>query len=118
VKSVNLDTNGSASQSYTADDLGTEMYPGAEGTKGGMKMNLAGVSMVTGAYLTSDTKEQVIAFYQDKMGSDASVTDTGSGAVITQQKDEKESVMVTISARPSQDDGKTKIVIVHTKKSN
>ena len=54
---------------------------------------------------------------KDKLGSGASVMDTPETTIITLGRGEKESVMVTVTQNPSQDDGKTKIAIVHTKKS-
>jgi hypothetical protein len=102
-------------QSYTASELGTDIYPGAQGTKGGMRMELPTGSMVTGVFVTTDSKDQVVAFYKSKFGGNVSVFDSADGAVLTLTKGDKESVMVTVSAKPSQNDGKTQIAIVHTK---
>ena len=101
-------------QTYTASELGTEIYPGAQPRRGGMKMDLPTGSMVTAIFLTSDSKEQVLDFYKTTMGSTASVIDTEDGAIITLAKSQQESVMVTITAKPSENDGKTQITIVHT----
>jgi hypothetical protein len=79
-----------------------------------MKMDLPTGSMVTAIFLTSDSKEQVLDFYKTTMGSTASVIDTEDGAIITLAKSQQESVMVTITAKPSENDGKTQITIVHT----
>ena len=80
-----------------------------------MRMELPTGSMVTGVFVTSDSKDQVVAFYKTKFGSGASTFDTSDGAILTLPKGQQESVMVTITAKPSQNDGKTKVVIVHTK---
>jgi hypothetical protein len=105
----------SGASSFTSDDLGTDIYPGAQSTSGGMRMDLPSGSMVTGAYLTSDSKDAVVTFYKSKFGSNASVYDSADSAMISVKKADQESVMVTVSARPTQNNGKTKIVIVHTK---
>lgn len=117
---VTLNTPGGSysanpSETYTASDLGTDIYPGAQSIRGGMKMDLPTGSMVTAVYSTSDSKDTVLAFYKSRFGSAASVFDTADGAIVSMGKGQQESVMVTISAKPSENDGKTKIVIVHTK---
>jgi len=102
------------SQTLTAADLGTDIYPGAQPGKGSLRMSLPTGTMVTAVYLTSDSKDQVLAFYKDKLGSNATVMDTPDGAIVTLQKSDQESVMVTITANSSQAAGKTQISIVHT----
>jgi hypothetical protein len=57
----------------------------------------------------------VLAYYKSKIGSDASTYDTADGAVLTIKKSEQEVVIVTISSKTAENDGKTKIAIVHTK---
>ncbi len=108
---VNLNTT----ESYTAAELGTDIYPGAQSVKGGMRMEMPTGSMVTGVFVTSDSKDQVVAFYKKKFGSGASTFDTADGAILTLPMGDKESVMVTVSSRQSENDGKTKVVIVHTR---
>lgn len=100
---------------YSASELGIDVYPGAQGGHGSMKMDLPTGSMVTGVFVTSDSKDQVLSFYKEKLGSGASVYDSGNAAMLTINKGQQESVMVTISANSSQDNGKTRISIVHTK---
>lgn len=105
----------SGSKSYTPAELGTDIYPGAQSTTGGMKMDLPSGSVVTGVFITGDSKDDVLNFYKGKFGSEASVYDTANGAMLSVKKGEQESVMVTISAKPGENDGKTKFVIVHTR---
>lgn len=107
----------STSKTYSASELGADIYPGAQTGHGSMKMDLPGVKMVTGVFLTSDSKDQVVDFYKGKLGSGASVMDTPETTIITLARSQQESVMVTVTQNPSQDEGKTKIAIVHTKKS-
>ena len=105
----------SNASNFTADELGTDIYPGALSVRGGAKINLPGSSMVTAVYVTSDSKDKVLDFYKSRMGGGASVYDAEESAVLTAKKGDKESVMVTISSKPSEADGKTKIAIMHTK---
>jgi hypothetical protein len=79
-----------------------------------MRMSTPSGSWVTGIFLTSDSKDQVLNFYKSKFGSDSALMETNDAAILTLKKGEKESVMVTISAKPSEDNGKTKIAIMHT----
>jgi hypothetical protein len=102
-------------ETFTASDLGTDVYPGAQSGHGSMRMDLPSGSMVTGVFVTSDSKERVLDYYKSKFGSAASVVDTPNGAVITLPKSQQESVMVTITANSSQYAGKTQLAIVHTK---
>jgi hypothetical protein len=102
------------SETYTAADLGTDIYPGAISGKGSMRMSLPTGSMVTAIYLTGDTKDQVLAFYKEKFGSEASIYDSSDGTVLTVNKGEQENVVVTITKGTSDNEGKTQIAIVHT----
>ena len=104
-----------STSTITASDLGTDIYPGAQSAPGGMKMSLPTGSTVTGVYVTSDSKDQVAAFYQSKFGSDASIIETSDSAILSVKKSPEESVMVTITVNSTEDQGKTRIVILHTK---
>lgn len=103
-----------SSENFSASDLGTDIYPGAQPGKGSMRMTLPTGSMVSAVYVTSDSKDQVLAFYKGKAGSNASVFDTPSGSMVTVNKTDKDSVLVTLTSSPSEYDGKTQIHIVHT----
>ena len=105
--------NLNASQTYSASDLGTDPYPGAQSTPGGMKMDLPTGSMVMGSFITSDSKEQVVEFYKARFGA-SGVLDTPDGAILTLNKSKQESVMVTVTANSKRDSGKTRITITHT----
>jgi len=100
--------------SFTADELGTDIYPGAEPTTGGMKMSLPGGSMVTGVFLTSDSKDAVRDFYKSKLGLSTSVFESQAGWMLSIAKSPQDHLMITVSVDPSENKGKTKIVIVHT----
>jgi zinc-ribbon domain len=101
-------------EKFSASDLGTDIYPGAQPGKGGMRMTLPSGSMVTAIFVTPDSKDQVVSFYKGKFGSEASVFDSAKSAMITVQKGKQESVMVTVTPNASQYSGKTQITIMHT----
>ena len=103
-----------STQTFTASDLGTDIYPGATSAKGGMRMSLPSGSMVAGNFVTSDSKDQVVAFYKSKFGSQAAVMETSDGAILTMEKSKQDSLMLTITQKPDQFNGKTQIHIVHT----
>jgi len=105
----------SNASNFTSEELGTDIYPGAQPTTGGMRMNLPTGSVVSGVFLTSDSKEQVVAFYKNKLGSEASVFDAGHSAMISVRRPSHDNIMISVSSRESENDGKTKISIVHTK---
>jgi hypothetical protein len=64
--------------------------------------------------VTSDSKDQVTAFYKSKFGSDGSTFDAPTGTVMTVNKSPQDSVMVTITNNAQENQGKTQITIVHT----
>jgi len=101
-------------ENISASDLGVEIYPGAQSTRGSMRMQLPTGSMVTAVFLTSDSKQQVIDFYKSKLGSAASVMEISDRAMISINRGQQESVVVTITPNSSQDNGKTRITIMHT----
>jgi len=118
-KEVSISTPGgsistNASETFSAADLGTDIYPGAITGKGSMRMSLPTGSMITAVYVTSDSKDQVVSFYKNKFGSDASVIENADSAVISGKKGDNESVVVTVTANSSEYDGKTQVAIVHT----
>jgi len=102
------------SETFSASDLGTDIYPGATTGKGSMRMSLPTGSMVSAVYSTGDSKDQVLNFYKTRFGSDASVFDSSDGTVLTINKSKQESVVVTITRGSSENEGKTEIHIVHT----
>ena len=104
----------SPTDQFTADDLGIDVYPGAQVAKGGMRMSLPGGPGVASNFLTSDSKDKVIAFYKDRLGTGTTTMNVGTGAILERTKGNKDSVIVTIIQRDNQDDGKTQIHILHT----
>ncbi len=107
--------NADTGMKFTSSDLGTDIYPGAEPSKSGnMRMTIAGNSVVSATYLTSDPKEKVVDFYKDKLGSGATSMDFGPSALLSLKKSENDAVTVTISQEANQSDGKTQIHIQRT----
>jgi hypothetical protein len=99
---------------YSASDLGIDIYPGAQSAKGGMKITLPTGSSVTAVFVTSDSKDKVVSYYKDKLGSQTSVFDSSNSAMLSVQKSKQETVMVTVTPNSSAHDGKTQITIMHT----
>jgi nitrate reductase NapE component len=119
---VSIDTPGGGFSANTAtnisaSDLGTDIYPGAEPGKGSMRMNIGGASIVHGIFVTSDSKDQVLNFYKSRFGSSSFVMDNATSSVISVNKGDRESLMVTITANPNENDGKTQISIMHSTKN-
>jgi hypothetical protein len=104
-----------STEKFTAEELGTDIYPGAEPAKSGsMRMTLPTGSVVSASYLTSDAKDKVVEFYKGRLGNDAALMDFGSSAIVSLKKGNKEAVTVTIAQQANQSDGKTQIHIMHT----
>jgi zinc-ribbon domain len=114
----NGSVSGRNATNFTPEELGTDIYPGAQSIKGGMRMNLPTGSVVTGVYLTPDSKDQVLNFYKGKLGTGTSVFDNPTNAMLSLRRGSGESIIVSIISRPNENDGKTKISIVHTKASH
>jgi hypothetical protein len=97
----------------SSSDMGVDLYPGASQQKGAVRMSTPRGSTVTAAFETNDSLDKVMAWYKDKLGSGASVYQSDKGAVLTLADEaKKNSVMVTISTQDN--DGKTKIAIIHS----
>ncbi len=106
-----------SSSPLTESDLGVAIYPGAvQNNKGSMRMSLAGKSIVTGVFSTPDAKDQVIAFYQGKLGSDAQSRVISDGETFFVNMDTVDTLTVTIEQKLGMAEGRTLIVIVHTSK--
>jgi len=101
-------------ETFSASDLGTDIYPGAVAGKGGARMTLPTGSWVTAIYVTPDSKDQVVSFYKSRLGSEVSVYESADSAVISVQKGKQESIIVTVTANKAEYNGKTQIAIVHT----
>ena len=106
----------SSNAPVSVEDLGIELYPGAaSASKGTVRMKIAGNSMVTSVFTTNDSPEDVVKFYQDKMGPSAEVDSSAQGTTLQRGKgpgEDGDSLLITVTRNKS--DGKTNIVIVHS----
>jgi hypothetical protein len=102
-----------SSDTFTESDLGIAIYPGATQGKGGLRMTIAGKSMITANFLTPDSPDKVIAFYKDKAGPNAQTMTTGAGGMITMQNGSS-SVTVTVAQSASENNGETQITVVNS----
>lgn len=105
-----------SSETFTASDLGIAIYPGATQGKGGLRMTIAGKTMVTANFLTPDSADKVITFYKEQAGANAQVMTSGSGGMITTQSGSN-SVTVTVTQSASENNGETQITIVNATRS-
>jgi len=105
--------SGGSSTPMTESDLGVAIYPGAVQGKGSLHMTIAGKSMTTANYLTPDSKDQVMAFYQNSLGPTAQSNTTSTGGTLMLSKGSGETVTVTVAQNPALHNGETQIVIVH-----
>jgi hypothetical protein len=67
-------------------------------------------------FTTSDSQSQVVNFYKGKMGDGAVAVATGNGTVLNSGGQDTDRIMVTVGPGSGDDQGKTTIVIMHTKK--
>jgi hypothetical protein len=108
-KSSNVSTS---TQPVSEADLGVAIYPGAD-DKANIRMTVMGKNTLTATFLTSDSKDQVVAFYQSKLCSNARSSSSGNSETFMLDKGNGESVLVTITQSSTLSEGKTQIVIVH-----
>ncbi len=100
---------------FTPDELGVDVYPGAKAEKGGSKLSMPSGTIVTALFSSSDSVAQVEAFYKDKFGSNGTDFGAGSTAVLSKKIGNNDTVLVTLTADSAEVGHKTKIVIQHTK---
>ena len=92
-------------------EVGAPIYPGAVAEEGGFKLGGDSGTMATYVFKTSDSVQQVLAFYRDKFGPKTSVVETPQGGIVTAAKNDNEGVMVTVGRNDNED--KTSITITH-----
>jgi hypothetical protein len=103
-----------SNKTYSAEELGTDIYPGATPIKGSMKLAMPTGTFLTGVFSTPDSRDQVVAFYKSKFSSDSGLMESDDATVLTLKKNDKETVMVTVTNKANENDGRTKIAILHT----
>jgi len=96
----------------TEEEVGAPLYPGAETAQGSYKVSGGDGSMGAAySFKTDDSVQQVVAFYRDKFGPQATVMESPQGAMIASKRSERESFVVNV-ARDAKD-GRTTIMITH-----
>ncbi len=112
VTTPNGTINANSSSTFTAADLGIAIYPGATEGKAGLRMNIAGKSMVTANFLTPDSQDKVMAFYKDKAGPNAQTITTSAGDTISIQNGAN-SITVTVTQASTPNTNETQFTIVN-----
>src|ERR1700693_869040 len=107
-----ISTGRTSSTHLTESEVGAPIYPGAIAEEGGFKLGAENGSMATYVFKTSDSVQQVLAFYRDKFGPKTSVIETPQGGVVTAATNDNEGIMVTIGHDESAD--KHSIATTHT----
>ena len=81
-----------------------------------MRMTLPTGSVITAIYTTTDSKDQVVELpAKTSWEAMPRYMTTRTALFSLVQKGQKETIMVTVSQNEAQDEGKTKIAIMHTK---
>jgi hypothetical protein len=126
-KAVHVDNNGTATvetangkmsigsdSTIGAAELGVDIYPGAAHAPGSLNFKGPDGATATANFTTSDSVSQVVDFYKDKLGANATTMETGGGTILaSNSSDRNNSVMVTVASQA----GKTKFSIVHSTKT-
>jgi len=92
------------------------LYPGAE-QQANVHATVLGKSVLTVTFTTTDSKDQVIAFYKNALGANAQESANTNGESFMLDKGNGETVIVTVSQSALRDQDKTQIVVVHTSKA-
>jgi hypothetical protein len=101
-----------SSSSLSTGELGVDIYPGAHALSDGDHFNSSERSVVSQAFVTSDSMNMVINFYKARMTGQTAIYASGDGVVVSISPRAQESILVTIS--PAQSGGTTRITISHT----
>ncbi len=101
------------SATFTERDLGIAIYPGAEPSLTGSRVEIGGRTVVSAVYFTRDSVDQVIAFYKDKAGITAHFLTTAHGSEFRLSAGLGNTTTVGIMRIPDASGGKTRIHIRH-----
>lgn len=81
---VHLEKGGAGSEAEAAATVDVPPYPDATATEGGGQFSFGGKGGISSQeYETSDSVEQVLAFYKDKLGSKARIQESEGKAILT-----------------------------------
>lgn len=106
-----------SSEKFTASDLGIAIYPGAEQQKGSLRIAMGDKTMISANFLTSDSMDQVVAFYKEQAGPTAQANVSSNTAQFVVATNTGDAVTVTIMPNPGAD-GKTRISIIRAPKAS
>lgn len=100
---------GTPQAAVTEAELGVPLYPGAKQQEGALEITGEEGSMHTYVFKTSDSPQQVMAFYRERLGTEAaSYVETPEGGMITSSKGKQEGFWITIG----EDEGETVITVM------
>ena len=81
---VQMEKGGAGSQAEAAATVDVPPYPGSTATEGGGQFSFGGKGGISSQeYETSDSVDQVLAFYKDKLGSKARIQESEGKAILT-----------------------------------
>jgi hypothetical protein len=81
---ISLEKGGEGSEAETAATVDVPPYPGATATEGGGQFSFGGRGGISSQqYETSDSVDQVLAFYKDKLGPKADIQESEGKAILT-----------------------------------
>ena len=107
---VQIEKGGSGSEAEAIATADVPPYPGATATEGGGSLGAAGFGIAAQEYETSDSVDQVVAFYKEKLGNKLSIHESGGNAVL--QVKTGANSMTTITLSRDEAAGHTKINIM------
>jgi hypothetical protein len=87
---------------------GVPVYPGASAKEGGGEVSVGAGGVKVQQYTTSDSVDKVVAFYKDKLGSKALVSESGGSALVQLVGSDG---VINITIAPDSNSGKTVFTI-------
>jgi hypothetical protein len=106
---ISLERGGEGSEAAAAATVDVPPYPNATATEGGGQLSFGGAGGISSQeYETTDSVDQVVAFYKNKLGSKAHIQESEGKAIITLTT-KKGLTTVTVSREGEEE--KTKIAI-------
>jgi hypothetical protein len=106
---ISLEKGGEGSEAEAAATADVPPYPGSTATEGGGQFSFGGKGGISSQeYETSDTIEQVLAFYKDKLGSKIRVQESEGKAMFTYTS---KNGLTTVTITRDAEAEKTKITI-------
>jgi hypothetical protein len=107
---VQIEKGGAGSEAEAVATADVPLYPGATATEGGGSFGAAGFGIAAQEYTTSDSVDQVVEFYKEKLGNKLTIHESGGNAVL--QVKTGANSMTTITLSRDEEAGHTKINIM------